>query len=261
MARNVKPGSEAAGQARLVRALRSGPDDAACQACLEQLDEYVAAQLAGEDYLARFPEVAVHLDACLDCAAAYARLYELELAEAANRLPQPDQLPGPDLGFLRQGATAAPSATTHPAPAGDTGLAGQLRRALHRSGEKITLQLSAGLLSWLKPSPTVALTRTPADTERYSEALLNLQPALVPDFDLPITLTAYRDAQHPERCLVEVVVEPAGQSWPDLGGISVTLAFAGERRQAITDAWGVASFEGVPIDDLAGMALEITLAG
>lgn len=257
MVGKMKPGSEEAGQARLLRALRSGPNDAACQDCLDQLDEYVAAQLAGEDYRARFPEVAVHLDACPDCAEAYARLYELELAEAANRLPQPDQLPAPDLSFLAR-ESAATSASTGRAAAD---LAERLRTALRRTGATIRLQLSADLVSWLTPAPAATLTRAPADTERYNEALLNLEPAQAPALDLPLTLTAYRDAHHPERCLVEVVVEPAGRSWPDLGGAAVALAFPGERREAVTDAWGAASFEGVPVNELAEMALEVTLAG
>jgi hypothetical protein len=250
---------EEGGQARLIRALRSKPDDEACQACLGQLDEYIAAQLAGEDYVARFANVAVHLDACPDCAGAYARLYELERAETVNGLPQPDQLPDPDLGFLRHPAEEPLSPTTRQASLKAPDLAQQLRHAIRRPGERLTLQLSADLLALLRPSPTALLTRAPADTERYGEILLSLEPAMVPDLDIPLTLTAYRDAHQPEMCLVEAVVEPAGRSWPDLSGIQVTLHLAGEKREAITDAWGVASFEGVRINDLAGMALEVTL--
>ncbi|MCI0441323.1 MAG: hypothetical protein L0177_19655, partial [Chloroflexi bacterium] len=117
-------------RARLVKALLFQPDHAACQACLDRLDEYVAAQLAGVDYRARFPEVALHLDACLDCAGAYARLYELELAIAEDRLPQPGRWPSPDLSFLHSGA----------------GLMERLREAIRRVGDRLTLQLSADLL-------------------------------------------------------------------------------------------------------------------
>ncbi len=250
---------EEGGQARLIRALRSKPDDEACQACLSQLDEYIAAQLAGEDYAARFANVAAHLDACLDCAGAYARLYELELADATNRLPQPDQLPDPDLGFLRHAVAEPFSPTMRQDLLKPADLAEQLQNAIRRTGERLTLQLSNDLLALLRPSPTALLTRAPADTERYGEQLLNLEPAMVPDLDIPITVTAYRDAHQPEMCLVEAVVEPAGRSWPDLGGIRVTLLLAGEKRQATTDAWGVASFEGVRINKLAEMTFEVTL--
>src|SRR5262245_43235899 len=52
---------------RLASALLTQPDDAACTACLDTLEEYVTAQLAGDDNVARWPEVASHLDACVAC--------------------------------------------------------------------------------------------------------------------------------------------------------------------------------------------------
>lgn len=85
---------------RLVRALNSISDARACQACLNDLEAYVAAQLAGAAYATLFPGVAVHLDACRDCAAAYARLYDLEEALARADIPHPSHIPDPELGFL-----------------------------------------------------------------------------------------------------------------------------------------------------------------
>src|SRR5262245_58213089 len=107
MATRASIGSADQRKALLVEALRSGPDEAVCRACLSRLDDYIAAQLAGQDYTMRFREVAVHLDACHECASAYHRLYELELAEAADRLPQPEHWPTPDLSFLA--SATAPS--------------------------------------------------------------------------------------------------------------------------------------------------------
>lgn len=242
-------GTESERRERLREVLQSEPSKKACRTCLSQLDDYIAAQMAGEAYLERFADVAVHLDACLDCASAYARLYELEVVEANNRLPQPAQLPEPDLSFLQ----------TSQAQAKQTDLAVRLREAIYCTIEKVRLQLSADLLPLLRPLPTTPLTRTPVDSARYSEVLLHLEPAHAPDLDLPIALTAYRDAHQPETCLVEVVVEPPGQSWPNLGGKSVTVTVAGEKYTALTDVWGVASFANVRIDDLAQMTLEVTL--
>ncbi len=136
-------------------------------------------------------------------------------------------------------------------------LAERLRAVLHRVGDRFTLQLSPELLPLLRPFPAAARTRAPADTERYDEVLLALDPdeALRPD--LPVTLRAYRDAHRPEACLVEVMVEPPGRSWPELEGIGIALIVAGERREATTDAWGLAAFEGIPVAQLADMTLEI----
>lgn len=232
-------------RALLARALQARPDEAECQRCLNQLDDYVAAQLAGDDEAARFPEVAFHLDACVECAGAYARLYELALAEAANQLPQPDRAPAPDLSFLR------------PSPL--TALAEKIRSAVRRAGERFTLQLSADLLPLLRPAPVFAPVRARTAEERYAEVLLTLEPDETLRRDLPFALVAYRDAQQPDLCLLEITVQPLGQSWPDLAGIGVAITIAGQRREAVTDAWGLASLEGVPVAALPELLVEVVM--
>lgn len=242
-----------------MKVLRFEPDDVACQTCLSRLDEYVASQLVGEDYVTHFPDVAMHLDACPNCADAYARVYELTLAEAADRLPQPDHLPDPDLSFLLPGAMDSLSPAALRAGLRFKALAERLQAAFSRTGDRLTLQLSTELVQLLQPSPAVAQVRAPADAERYDKVLLTLEPdeALLPD--LPVTLVAYRDAHRPELCLVEAVVEPPGRSWPELEGIVVALIVAGGRREAMTDAWGLAAFEGIHVAQLAELILEIEL--
>jgi hypothetical protein len=232
----------------LLEALRATPNETTCQTCLGKLNDYVAAQLAGEDALSLYPDVAVHLDTCLDCAGAYARLYELELAMAAERLPEPPRLPAPDLSFL--------PATPHLRP---IALAEQVRQALSRAGNQLVFRLSAGLLSLLASSPAPVSLRAPADTQRYTEVVCTLEPDESLRSEVPFTLTAYRDGAQPDHCLVEVVVEPPGRSWPDLEGITVALTLAGVRREATTDAWGLVSFAGLPIARLADLTLEIEL--
>lgn len=246
-------------RARLVQALRTAPDDAACQACLSSLDEYVTAQLAGQDYMARFPDVAMHLDVCLDCAGAYARLYELEIAEAADRLPQPDRVSDPDLSFLLPGAAGPMSPAALRARLRAAMLTDRLRAALRRIGDRLTLQLSVDLLEFMRPAPAMMSVRAPAAGERYAEVVLILEPDETLRPDLPITVTAYRDSQRPDECLVEVVVQPPGRNWPDLDGNTVVLIVAGERREATTDAWGLASFTDISITHLADLTVEVTL--
>jgi len=94
-------GSEDERRRFLIQALQTETSDLACQNCLDHLDAYVVAQLAGEDYLAFYSNVALHLDLCSECADAYARVYELELAELEGSLPRPEQIPAPDLSFLQ----------------------------------------------------------------------------------------------------------------------------------------------------------------
>ncbi|MBE7557124.1 MAG: hypothetical protein HS126_39310 [Anaerolineales bacterium] len=276
---------------QLRQILQMHPDNESCQNCLDQLDDYVASQLAGEDYLDSFPEIAIHLDACPDCAGAYARLYELVLADTAEQLPQPKAIPQPDLTFLQANSLVARLKTASQLNWEmliDLGLkdslVARLKTALQRTGNTLRLQFSAELLTLLQPPELLATTRTAADEERYSEVLARLDPALfladmddeglehykkvlarldsalVPDLELPLKLTIYRDRQQPTRCLIEVVVEPAGKSWPNLAESIVTLHLGEAKRYAATDAWGVASFEDIPVDALEQMSLEVTLA-
>ncbi len=223
---------------KFIQAIQTEHDEAACAACLAQIDDYVAAQLDGRDYVALFPEVALHLDACVDCTGAYARVYETEWAAQMNALPMLARTPEPDLSFL-----------------GAESLADRLQDAFRRIGGRLTLSLSPDLLAQLRPTPATAALRAPQDTRRYHETLLTLEPTP----DLPIGLAAYRDAQQPDRCLVEVTVEPPDRAWPDLGGIEVGLAMREREQVGVTDDWGLASFEDVPVDDLPELVVSVAL--
>ena len=227
--------------ARLRRVVLNAVDGAACERCLAGLDAYVTAQLAQADYLAEFATTAEHLDACPPCAAAYARLYELALADAAEQLPQPAAAAAPDLSFLPD----RPSLTQ------------RLRAAVQRTGDQLTLRLTAELAALLRPSPPPALALRAADRARYAERLLQLDAAQFPELALPVSLSAYRDGQQPNLCLVEALVEPPGASWPDLGGTAVTLTIAGQSYQATTDAWGLAAFPDVPIAALPELTIRV----
>ena len=107
-------------RARILAVIQSALSGGKGPHVLDQLDDYIAAQLASEAYLARFSDVAIHLDACLDCADAYARLYELEIAEATNSLPSLTHDALPDLSFL----------TRPQAPQSASDLVAQLRAAV-----------------------------------------------------------------------------------------------------------------------------------
>lgn len=243
---------------RLKQAL-APQDETTCEACLSQLADYVSAQCSGEDYAAQYPEVAAHLDNCLNCASAYARLYELELAARADELFSLERVPEPDLGFLLSNAREPVPASVLRRRLQLEVLLEKLRAALQHAGTHVTLQLSADLLPLLQPALATAPTRASADTGRFSEVLLKLDPAELPSANSPIGLAAYRDAEHPAECLIEVHVILPDRSWPDLGGIPVALIVAGERREVTTDAWGLASWEGVPIVQLDDVRVEVNL--
>ena len=233
---------------RLRQALET-PAEADHQACLDSLDAYIASQLRGEDYGAAYPQTALHLERCLDCAAAYARLYAVQLAEQSGALASLPARPAPDLSFLRP-AWAEPAGAT---------LLERLGSALQQAGDRLSLRLSSELLALLQPGPALAAARGGEQGERYRELLLSLDPEEAGLPGLPLALKAYRDALHPQACLLEVTVTPPGRAWPDLAGTQVTLELPGERRTAITGAWGLVSFEDVPVAALPDIVVEVAL--
>jgi hypothetical protein len=240
-------GDAGARQRQLHQLLRSAaPPESECAAYLPRLAAYIDAQLAGEDYLTLYADIAAHLDSCLACADSYARLYELEIALAAETLPAPRAIPTPDLSFLSM-------------PEAKPTLLDLLADALTTTAERIRLHLTTELLAFLQPQESALLTRSSAEDSRYHEVLYELQPEQLPESAIPLKLTAYRDAERPELCLLEVTVAPPGERWPNLGGRTVTVQRNGERRTAATDAWGVAAFADLPVTWLADLAVVVEL--
>jgi len=240
-----------AGQRRqqLRQLLQSTPPlESECEAYLPRLATYIDAQLAGEDYLNRYADIALHLDSCLACADSYARLYELEVTLAADALPASSALVRPDLSFL-----------SRPQESFSPSLRDLLADALTTTAQMIRLQLTTDLLAFLQPQQSAALTRSTVHDSRYHEVLYELKPEQYPELAIPIKVTAYRDAERPDLCLLEVTVVPAGERWPNLGGRTVTLQMGGDRMTATTDAWGVAPFLGVAIARLGDVSLVVGL--
>ena len=230
---------------RIRDTLQSTTNEAACDACLSQLAEYVAVQLSGRNVLTLFPRIAGHLDGCLQCAAAYARLYRLEMDAAADALPELQRPRRPDLSFLPAAPTPQPSFRE------------LLQSAFTQLQNGLRLQLTVDLLPHLQPPPMLAAARAAGDDERYAEQLYRLDSGDVMESDLPIKLSIYRDSEAPQNCLVEVAVSPAGRAWPQLGGIVVALELPEGRREQHTNPWGVTAFAPVPVTELGSLVVEV----
>ncbi len=230
---------------KLRQLLKEEPDEVDCQQCLHQLDDYIVAQLAGKQYLDQFEKTAVHLDACIACAEAYARLYELAIADVANMLPQPDSIPKPDLSFLGH------NEAIH--------LSHQIAASVKRVGEKLVLSLSADLVKLLRPLPNTALATRANESDRFGEIIILLKPEQTNDLEFPLTVTVYQDRQRDGYCLIEVLVQLSGKSWPDIAGYQVIIQGVGETQTQTTDAWGIAVFQDMPVEQLQNLKIEVTL--
>ena len=224
----------------LALALRSDVEDAlTCTECEERLPEYVLAAQSGQESEARWQPVAVHLAGCPHCIEARAELELLiEFQEAG---PRPARTPAPDLAFLRP-ARSEPAA----APWRLDGLG------------RLIVELTDELLGRLLPparQPTYAL----AGLKSAAPGTLFELPIEAPEADLNVTIQAEGERAAPDRCTLSVQVEiPSRGGWPHLAGTEVTLRQSiGEPSQEWTDAYGEAVFEGVPIENLAGLVIEV----
>lgn len=230
---------------RLKRVLQTQPDNEERLAVyIEQLPDYIAAQRRGENCAAQFPELSEALDAMPELAAAYARLYDLEVAEAEQKaLTAEKPLAAPNLSFLT---------------ANKTPLRQQLKEALQIAGEQIQLQFNERLLTLLAPPPAMAAVRSaPVDAERYDQHIVSISPEALTDLVMHLTIDIYRDTNNPEDCLVEITVEPKGKSWPELEGSEVTISYGDQSQTAETDAWGNVSFTDVAYSRLDSLKLSV----
>ncbi len=229
---------------KLMKMLRSRPDDAACRLCLDNLGSYVTSQLAGEDYLSRFPVIATHLDSCPECTGAYARIYGLEFAEISGHWFQPAQIPEPDLSFLKRRSVLS--------------LLDLWQQAVRQWADGFSLQLTAELQQLLHPSlPVAQLRQSPMRQSQYGELILQFPPDPMPETESPVSITVFKDTQNLGMCLVEITVTPPGRSWPYLDGSTVTLRIDEEEKMAGTDHNGLAAFTAVPIDALETLGIEV----
>ncbi|NJN14921.1 MAG: hypothetical protein HC822_00705 [Oscillochloris sp.] len=234
---------------RLAEILTVGHDPAACMACLDNLELYVAAQLAGDDYRARFPIAADHLDRCVECAEAYALTYD-DLLEALQ--PAPDlPLPTPDFSFLEPYAAGAlsPAALRRNRT---TSLPKLIAAALTPLANGLRLQLSQAILAALMPPVPLAL-RDAAEQAPLTELLI---PAPAPGI-ARLELRIYADLVDPARRDLRVRVELPDRDWPDLAGIGCTLHLSTGPYQIISDPWGEAVVTGIRAEELDNLALEI----
>ncbi len=217
----------------------------ACHYFLDQISDYIAYQFVCEDYASTFAETAVHLDSCPNCSAAYERLYELEYAAVHESLPQLTSLPAPDISFLNTAVV-----TTNKRLA-------KIKSAVQEVGDKFVVALTEEIVGLLRPLPNATPVLRSSSAERYAEIFFQLDPTDLPQSDLPFTITAFRDAQMTDNCLVEVRVQPPEQSWPTLSGKKVNLKMSTQTIAGTTDAWGLAVFNDVRITNLATATIEI----
>jgi hypothetical protein len=78
---------------RLFRAAGSEHDMIQCEECRALLPGYVQAEMEGEDMRHLYPQVASHLDGCIECDGVYAELLDIAASEERDELPKVESPP------------------------------------------------------------------------------------------------------------------------------------------------------------------------
>lgn len=232
--------------AHLIRALTTQEEDRlACQECQDLLPEYLQAEMDGRAHEVQWRPVALHLETCSHCSAVYASLRDLAELADGRRGREPPHYPVPELSFLRAEGAPEPQPLKVPWRLDELG--------------RLVIEFSAGLVRALRApayQPAYATARLKSARSQRVLYQFSLKEA---GEDLEVTITAEERRDDPTRCTVIVEANvPSRGGWPHLGGTKVTLR-RGEQELGtqLTDAFGKAVFEGIPIDDLGHLVFEI----
>lgn len=235
---------------RLAHLITDTPAAAACSSCLDGLEAYVDRQLAQADYATHIPQIAAHLDCCVECAEAYAMLYVARMSEQHGYAVESLTLPTPDLSFLLPDTSAPHTPQQVKAALRAQRLQNALSQALHRFTTGIRVRLSQTLLDLLPATPVLAVR-----SAATAPPLFTLAMDAPSDRISHLVLTAYSTgAQH---CDLRVQLGLHEREWPDLADVAVALVFDDQHHHATTDAWGEVVFTNVPQTAVAYAELTI----
>jgi hypothetical protein len=227
-----------------VRALSADVEDPlTCTECEALLPDYVQAQQSGQGKEARWQPIATHLASCPHCVEERAELEMLVKEAFVGGEKRPLRAPAPDLSFLEPTRTGKPAA---PQP-----------WRLDELGRLLVEFTDDLLCSLLLPArrPAYAL----AGLKSSTPGMLFELPIQAPDADLGVTIRAEGERAASDHCTLCVQVDiPSRGGWPHLAGTEVTLKQPGhEPAQEWTDAYGEAIFDGIPVENLAGLVIEV----
>jgi hypothetical protein len=226
---------------RLSQVLLATPSEQDCQACLDALEAYIDAQLAGQPYTTRYTQVAQHLDACIACAESYGLIYETRLNEATQ--PEPAAIPKPDLSFLTPASTAIDQ------------LNSLITSATEWLGNQLRFSFSQALLDLLPPPMPSTLAVRGSQAMPLQDITLELAGGSISQ----VHVVVLQRAEATDQCDLHIQLTIPGREWPDLVGIPITLNYGVQHASALSDAWGEAVFRGVPIRELAEMQIGVGL--
>jgi hypothetical protein len=215
-----------------------------CAECRARLPTLVDAELAGLSPRQEDPEVAAHLDGCSLCEEMYVELLETA-SLALEGLPVEEEMPVPDLGFLK----AAPPLTEI--------LWRTSLKAAHEAMTDALGRLERLVVSLQAPVPLPSLPAPGTlEAERMVEKPL-LSTTLTEHGALGIEVRAVRSEQAPDVCEVHLVADSPHPDAPRPR--QAVLRSQDVEREAPFDPLGQARLDGIPVTALARMELIIEM--
>lgn len=217
----------------LEKILQIEPSEAQFDACLDQLGDFISAQLAGKDYETLFPDLVAYLNTDASLADIYSRLYTLAVDVQSDqiRITEPDR-PTRDLIF----------------------------DAIEYLEGAIAMLFSADILGRLHLEPALgggALKASEAKAELYK---LDPKEHSISEWPATITVQSTVQSNRDEAglCTVQVQVTPPGRAFPNLSGIEVSVEIPDlETYEQKTDMLGVATFDNLQVAHLSQMRVII----
>lgn len=233
--------------------------DMDCQTCQAHLADYVHLELSGQAAEAAYPALALHVETCDRCQAAYYREFrsqgQLKSVAELRQIGERSQV-----AEAMQRILAAPQAGPAPDPswyqvAWDHGRAWLERETDNWRQVWLTLgNVMGGQTPALAP---VGIMADGAKVPAPSQATLTLAPDQA-DFELKLVVVPEPTSVGDGLCRVEVALTLKDR-FGDFSGAQVTLLWGDQTFSQETDVLGKVVFSGLPCDQVPAMSLTLVL--
>jgi len=221
----------------LEQVLKTEPSKTQFDAYLGQLDDFIAAQLAGEEYETQFPDLVAYLNTDARLADVYSRLYRLEVDAQSDNIRVREFVPKANLNFM------------YP-------IVDPLLGAIERIKGAISIDFSSELLDGLQTKTVLASSALKASESKKELYKLDLAEHGLSEW--PATITVLSNENEAELCTVQVQVAPPGRAFPNLSGIEVSIEIPDlDTCDQKTNMLGVVTFDSLQIAHLSQMRVVI----
>ncbi|HEX8681264.1 MAG TPA: hypothetical protein VF707_03055 [Ardenticatenaceae bacterium] len=202
----------------------------------ERLPEYVTLIARGKAPQPLFPDIASHLESCVECREELEELLHLLVPAYMGQVAPAPSYPPIDLTFLRHQATPVP----------------EKRWSVNRLG-RLVMQFSQAVLDAFKPPSLAGAMR--------GQLLYSYTQEPEPPLNLGVAIEISRDDENPKMACVSVAVDDPNRSPFEQAGNRIVLRADGKEWQGETDETGSFEVPGIPLALLPQLQVEVAPPG